>query len=163
MMGRNPLAMGSHPPARSPMSKNFSRRSFRRPSFASDSTTNTTRWRPEPRPRFPSFLSRVRIPFKTRATRSKSRRSFRVTKWIAVVIGRVCKNVKRENALEIVLGYTCTNLVSARDWQLKHGGGQWCRGKFFDTFAPMGPCLVTPDEIQNRTRSVSARPSGEWG
>ncbi len=66
---------------------------------------------------------------------------------LAVVIGRACKNVKRENALDYVLGYTCANDVSARDWQLKHGGGQWCRGKFFDTFAPMGPCLVTPDEI----------------
>ena len=39
--------------------------------------------------------------------------------------------------------------VSARDWQLKWGGGQWCRGKTFDTFAPLGPCLVTTDEITN--------------
>lgn len=68
---------------------------------------------------------------------------------LAVVIGRACKNVTRENALDYVLGYTCANDVSARDWQLKRGGGQWCRGKFFDTFAPMGPCLVTPDEIPN--------------
>ena len=68
---------------------------------------------------------------------------------LAVVIGRACKNVKRENALDYVLGYTCANDVSARDWQLKKGGGQWCRGKFFDTFAPIGPCLVTADEITN--------------
>ena len=68
---------------------------------------------------------------------------------LAVVIGRACKNVSRENALDYVLGYTCANDVSARDWQLKHGGGQWCRGKFFDTFAPLGPCLVTRDEIPN--------------
>jgi len=66
---------------------------------------------------------------------------------LAVVIGRSCKNVSRENALDYVLGYTCANDVSARDWQLKRGGGQWCRGKFFDTFAPLGPCLVTKDEI----------------
>jgi 2-keto-4-pentenoate hydratase/2-oxohepta-3-ene-1,7-dioic acid hydratase in catechol pathway len=46
-----------------------------------------------------------------------------------------------------VAGYTCANDVSARDWQIKWGGGQWCRGKTFDTFAPLGPCLVTPDEI----------------
>jgi len=39
--------------------------------------------------------------------------------------------------------------VSARDWQLKKGGTQWCRGKSFDSFAPIGPCLVTPDEIPN--------------
>ncbi|CAN5825781.1 hypothetical protein BH09VER1_BH09VER1_41840 [soil metagenome] len=68
---------------------------------------------------------------------------------LAVVIGRPCKNVKRENALDYVLGYTCANDVSARDWQIKKGGGQWCRGKFFDTFSPLGPCLVTTDEITN--------------
>jgi 2-keto-4-pentenoate hydratase/2-oxohepta-3-ene-1,7-dioic acid hydratase in catechol pathway len=66
---------------------------------------------------------------------------------LAVVIGRRCKNVSRESALDYVLGYTCANDVSARDWQIDFGGGQWCRGKFFDTFAPLGPCLVTPDEI----------------
>ncbi|HEX2100921.1 MAG TPA: fumarylacetoacetate hydrolase family protein, partial [Candidatus Synoicihabitans sp.] len=66
---------------------------------------------------------------------------------LAVVIGRACKNVRREDALQYVLGYTCANDVSARDWQIKLGGGQWCRGKFFDTFAPLGPRLVTPDEI----------------
>ncbi|MGH9161428.1 MAG: fumarylacetoacetate hydrolase family protein, partial [Vicinamibacteraceae bacterium] len=44
-------------------------------------------------------------------------------------------------------GYTCANDGSARDWQIKRGGGQWCRGKTFDTFAPLGPTLVTTDEI----------------
>ena len=68
---------------------------------------------------------------------------------LAVVIGRACKNVSRAYALDYVLGYTCANDVSARDWQIKMGGGQWCRGKFFDTFAPLGPVLVTPDEIPN--------------
>jgi 2-keto-4-pentenoate hydratase/2-oxohepta-3-ene-1,7-dioic acid hydratase in catechol pathway len=68
---------------------------------------------------------------------------------LAVVIGKACKNVSKENALKYVLGYTCANDVSARDWQIKRGGGQWCRGKFFDTFAPLGPCLVTTDEIKN--------------
>jgi len=66
---------------------------------------------------------------------------------LAVVIGKRCKNVSRDEALDHVLGYTCANDVSARDWQIKKGGGQWCRGKFFDTFAPLGPCLVTTDEI----------------
>ena len=66
---------------------------------------------------------------------------------LAVVIGRRCKNVGRKNALDYVLGYTCANDVSARDWQLQKGGGQWCRGKFFDTFAPLGPCLATPASI----------------
>jgi len=68
---------------------------------------------------------------------------------LAVVIGKVCKNASKSDALEYVLGYTCANDVSARDWQLKWGGGQWCRGKTFDTFAPLGPCLVTTDEIRN--------------
>jgi 2-keto-4-pentenoate hydratase/2-oxohepta-3-ene-1,7-dioic acid hydratase in catechol pathway len=66
---------------------------------------------------------------------------------LAVVIGRDCKNVRVEDALDFVLGYTAANDVSARDWQIARGGGQWCRGKFFDTFCPLGPALVTRDEI----------------
>ncbi len=68
---------------------------------------------------------------------------------LAVVIGKAAKNVPRARALEYVLGYTCANDVSARDWQKRFGGGQWCRGKTFDTFAPLGPRLVTRDEIAN--------------
>jgi 2-keto-4-pentenoate hydratase/2-oxohepta-3-ene-1,7-dioic acid hydratase in catechol pathway len=68
---------------------------------------------------------------------------------LAVVIGRAGKNIPRAKALNHVLGYTCCNDVSARDWQIKRGGGQWCRGKSFDTFSPLGPVLVTPDEIPN--------------
>ena len=68
---------------------------------------------------------------------------------LAVVIGRACKNVSRSDALKYVLGYTCANDVSARDWQIKMGGGQWSRGKMFDTFCPLGPALVTADEIEN--------------
>ena len=66
---------------------------------------------------------------------------------LAVVIGRACKNVTQNKALDYVLGYTACNDVSARDWQLERGGGQWCRGKSFDTFSPLGPALVTRDEI----------------
>ncbi len=66
---------------------------------------------------------------------------------LVVVIGKSCKDASRERAIDFVAGYTCGNDVSARDWQLKKGGTQWCRGKSFDTFAPVGPCLVTPDEI----------------
>lgn len=66
---------------------------------------------------------------------------------LAVVIGKDCKNATKENALDYVLGYTAANDVSARDWQLKKNSGQWCRGKTFDTFSPLGPCLVTADEI----------------
>jgi 2-keto-4-pentenoate hydratase/2-oxohepta-3-ene-1,7-dioic acid hydratase in catechol pathway len=66
---------------------------------------------------------------------------------LAVVIGRKCKNATRANALDYVLGYTCANDVSARDWQNRLGGGQFSQGKSFDTFCPMGPVLVTADEI----------------
>lgn len=68
---------------------------------------------------------------------------------LAVVIGKTAKYVDRSDALDYVLGYTCANDVSARRWQKEGGGKQWCRGKSFDTFCPLGPCLVTPDEIPN--------------
>ena len=68
---------------------------------------------------------------------------------LAIVIGKACKNVAREDALDYVLGYTCANDVSARDWQIAKGGSQWCRGKSFDTFSPLGPCITTSDEIPN--------------
>jgi len=81
---------------------------------------------------------------------------------LAVVIGWPCKNVPRARALEYVLGYTCANDVSARDHQIKLGGGQWCRGKFFDTFAPLGPRLVTADEIPNpNALAISTTLNGE--
>jgi 2-keto-4-pentenoate hydratase/2-oxohepta-3-ene-1,7-dioic acid hydratase in catechol pathway len=66
---------------------------------------------------------------------------------LAVVIGRTCKNATRANALDFVLGYTAANDVSARDWQMRLNGGQFCQGKSFDTFCPLGPVLVTKDEI----------------
>jgi 2-keto-4-pentenoate hydratase/2-oxohepta-3-ene-1,7-dioic acid hydratase in catechol pathway len=66
---------------------------------------------------------------------------------LAVVIGRTCKNATRANALDFVLGYTAANDVSARDWQMRLNGGQFCQGKSFDTFCPLGPVLVTKEEI----------------
>ena len=81
---------------------------------------------------------------------------------LAVVIGRACKNVTRAKALDYVLGYTCANDVSARDWQIKKGGGQWCRGKFFDTFCPLGPRLVTRDEIPDpNALKIATRLNGQ--
>ncbi|MGZ8475945.1 MAG: fumarylacetoacetate hydrolase family protein [Candidatus Limnocylindria bacterium] len=64
---------------------------------------------------------------------------------LAVVIGRRARSVTADRALEHVLGYTCLNDVSARDLQV--GDGQWTRAKSLDTFCPMGPWLVTADEI----------------
>lgn len=71
---------------------------------------------------------------------------------LGVVIGRPCKNVQPEEALSYVLGYVCANDVSARDWQKEKGGGQFCRGKTFDTFCPVGPCLATADEIPDPSK-----------
>ena len=66
---------------------------------------------------------------------------------LAVIIGRRVRNVSVAEALDCVFGYTCANDVSARRWQKQGGGGQWVRGKSFDTFCPLGPWIVTADEI----------------
>jgi len=66
---------------------------------------------------------------------------------LVVVIGRGGRNIPVEEALSHVAGYTCGHDVSARDWQLKKPGRQWLLGKSFDTFAPVGPALVTADEV----------------
>ena len=70
---------------------------------------------------------------------------------LAVIIGKTAKHVSRQCAMDYVLGYTCANDVSSRDWQRDKnlGGGQFARGKSFDGFCPLGPCLVTKDEIAN--------------
>ncbi|WP_457553246.1 fumarylacetoacetate hydrolase family protein [Desulfobacula sp.] len=71
---------------------------------------------------------------------------------LAVVIKKKARNVKPENALDYVLGYTCANDVSARRWQKHAGGKQWIKGKSFDTFCPFGPWIVTKDEIPDPGR-----------
>lgn len=68
---------------------------------------------------------------------------------LGVILKDAVKNVSEAQALDHVLAYTCVNDVSARRWQKKGGGGQWVRGKSFDTFCPCGPVMVTPDEIEN--------------
>ena len=67
---------------------------------------------------------------------------------LAVVIGSTAKKVNESEALAHVAGYTICNDVSEREWQLEHGN-QWSKGKSFDTFAPVGPWLVTKDEIND--------------
>lgn len=66
---------------------------------------------------------------------------------LAVVIGRLCRDVPRERALEVVLGYTAANDVTARDQQL--ADGQWTRGKSHDTFCPIGPWLETDLDVRD--------------
>ncbi len=81
---------------------------------------------------------------------------------LAVVIGKKCKNVSKAGAFDVVLGYTAANDVSARDWQKRFGGGQFCRGKSFDTFAPLGPVLVTKDDIPDpNALRIETRINGE--
>lgn len=81
---------------------------------------------------------------------------------LVVILKRTCKNVARAHALDYVLGYTCGNDVTARDWQKSFGGSQWCRGKSFDTFAPLGPCLATPDDIPDpQTLTLRAFVNGD--
>jgi 2-keto-4-pentenoate hydratase/2-oxohepta-3-ene-1,7-dioic acid hydratase in catechol pathway len=75
---------------------------------------------------------------------------------LAVVIGRTARRVTQTDALDFVLGYTCLNDVSARD--LQFGDGQWVRGKSLDTFCPIGPVLVTADEIADpQTLAIECR------
>jgi 2-keto-4-pentenoate hydratase/2-oxohepta-3-ene-1,7-dioic acid hydratase in catechol pathway len=64
---------------------------------------------------------------------------------LAVVIGRGGKGISRDDAMKHVWGYTIINDVTARDWQARHQ--QWDLGKSFDTFCPMGPWLVSADEL----------------
>lgn len=66
---------------------------------------------------------------------------------LVAVIGKPARNVPLAKALDYVLGYTAGNDVSARWWQKHAGASQWIRGKSFDTFCPLGPELITADEI----------------
>jgi 2-keto-4-pentenoate hydratase/2-oxohepta-3-ene-1,7-dioic acid hydratase in catechol pathway len=79
---------------------------------------------------------------------------------LAVVIGTAGRDIARADALRHVFGYTIVNDVTARDLQKRHG--QWFKGKSLDTFCPMGPVLVTADEIPDpQTLAVSLRVNGE--
>lgn len=78
---------------------------------------------------------------------------------LAVVIGQRARHVPAARAFEFVFGYTCGNDVSARD--LQHGDGQWVRGKSLDTFCPLGPAIVTKDEVPQPGRlGISCRLNG---
>lgn len=79
---------------------------------------------------------------------------------LAVVIGRQAHRVRESEALDHVLGYTCLNDVSARDFQFSDG--QWVRGKSLDTFCPIGPWIVTTEEIPDpQNLSISCVLNGE--
>jgi 2-keto-4-pentenoate hydratase/2-oxohepta-3-ene-1,7-dioic acid hydratase in catechol pathway len=78
---------------------------------------------------------------------------------LAVVIGREGKNITRENALSHIYGYTIVNDVTARDVQMRHQ--QWDLGKSFDTFCPMGPWIVTADELDGTQTRVRGWVNGQ--
>ena len=70
---------------------------------------------------------------------------------LVVILGRSVKQVSKVEAAEAIFGYSCGHDVSARDWQKGRPGGQWLLGKSFDSFAPVGPCLVTTRDLPDAT------------
>lgn len=81
---------------------------------------------------------------------------------LVLVIGKKGRNIPKESAMEHVAGYCCGNDVSARDWQMRPPARQWFLGKTFDQFAPIGPWIVTPDEIPDpQSLEISMRLNGQ--
>mgnify|MGYP003344384336 CR=1 FL=1 len=72
---------------------------------------------------------------------------------LAIVIGRICKDVPRERASEVIFGYTIGNDITARDLQMRDG--QWARAKSFDTFKPLGPWIETDFDIEKATLTTT--------
>jgi 2-keto-4-pentenoate hydratase/2-oxohepta-3-ene-1,7-dioic acid hydratase in catechol pathway len=81
---------------------------------------------------------------------------------LVIVIGKAARRVSRESARSYIAGFCCGNDVSARDWQKNKPGKQWLLGKSFDSFAPLGPWIVTADEVPNpEDLKVQMRLNGE--
>jgi len=81
---------------------------------------------------------------------------------LVAIVGVGGKNIPRDLALDHVAGYACGHDVSARDWQQGKPGGQWLLGKSFDSFAPLGPELVTADEVGDpHNLSIQLRLNGD--
>lgn len=78
---------------------------------------------------------------------------------LAVIIGKECKNVKKEDALDYIFGYTIFNDLTSRIIQKKHN--QWFRGKSFDEYSVMGPWIITKDEIDHNNLSIKSYVNGE--
>ena len=68
---------------------------------------------------------------------------------LGVIIGKQAKNISKEKALDHIFGYCIVNDISEREYQLERSSGQWDKGKAFDTFGPVGPYIVTKDEIKD--------------
>src|SRR5437016_662411 len=81
---------------------------------------------------------------------------------LVIVVGKKGRHLTLQNAMDHVAGYSIGHDVSARDWQLRKDGKQWMVGKTFDTFAPMGPVLVTKDEVKDpQNLNISLRLNGQ--
>lgn len=76
---------------------------------------------------------------------------------LAIVIGQRCRHVPAERAYDVILGFACSNDVSARDYQFKDG--QWSRAKGFDTFSPLGPAIVT--DVRADDLAITSRVNGK--
>ena len=68
---------------------------------------------------------------------------------LGIVIGKTAKNISKDQSMEHIFGYCIVNDISEREYQLERSSGQWDKGKAFDTFGPIGPYIVTKDEIKN--------------
>jgi 2-keto-4-pentenoate hydratase/2-oxohepta-3-ene-1,7-dioic acid hydratase in catechol pathway len=80
---------------------------------------------------------------------------------LAVIIGRQGRDIPQDRAFDYVFGYTIANDVTARDLQRRHGG-QWHKGKSLDTFCPLGPWIVTADEIEDvQNLRITSRINGQ--
>ena len=80
---------------------------------------------------------------------------------LGIIMGATAQNIDEANALDYVAGYCLSNDVSERAWQIKRNG-QWGKGKSFDTFGPVGPWLVTTDELPNpQTLNMTLKVNGE--
>lgn len=81
---------------------------------------------------------------------------------LVAIIGKECQDVPESQALDYVLGYSIGNDVSHRDWQIKHGGGQWSLGKGFDGWAPFGPGIVSSSLIRDpQNLKIGTKVNGE--
>lgn len=80
---------------------------------------------------------------------------------LVVVMGREGRHIPEENALEHIFGFCCGNDISARDWQKGRPGGQWLLGKSFDDFAPLGPWIVTRDQVDHRALDITLHLNGK--
>ena len=81
---------------------------------------------------------------------------------LVITIGRECRDIAEDDALNYVMGYAVGNDISHREWQLKRGGGQWSLGKGYDGWAPFGPGIVTTELLKDpQALKIGTRVNGE--